>query len=410
MERAIVIQLARLGDLVQSAPALEALQTREPGWFCDLLCPAVYADIGACLPGVRRVVPWDGGAWHGFAETGDLSAAFAAFRRLVPAPYALAVNLNNHPRAILAAHAVAGRIVGPGKNGPLGGQLSPWGTYLKRIAAERGANRVHLSDAWCGLCGVRPLGRAPALRLSGLAPIALPDELQAFRNREGTKVAIAVGAGDRERQIPPSAWTSVVAQWLSVSLEGSVVLIGSRGERELAMSMLNELPARHGGRMWDAVGRTTPAQLADILSSCRWVIGSDTGPLHLGAAVGAQAIGWYVARARVHETGPYGDGHWVWQSAVPNPSDWPVAETVDLLCGAMPGGRKQQAGEWQLWRSTVDEWGARFQALDDPNESGRARQDVWSAMSEAGTGAASAFEAHQGNEVRLEPVEGGAAR
>ena len=43
------------------------------------------------------------------------------------------------------------------------------------------------------------------------------------------------------------------------------------------------------------------------------MIGSDTGPLHLGVACGARAIGWYFSRARVHETGPYGVGHYVWQ-------------------------------------------------------------------------------------------------
>ena len=54
-------------------------------------------------------------------------------------------------------------------------------------------------------------------------------------------------------------------------------------------------------------------QLAHVFNRCQWVIGSDTGPLHLGVACGARAIGWYFSRARVHETGPYGVGHYVWQ-------------------------------------------------------------------------------------------------
>ena len=59
-ERRLLIQLARLGDLVQSLPAFASLTSRDPQGPLDLLCPAPLADIARLFPDVGRVVPWNG--------------------------------------------------------------------------------------------------------------------------------------------------------------------------------------------------------------------------------------------------------------------------------------------------------------------------------------------------------------
>jgi hypothetical protein len=143
------------------------------------------------------------------------------------------------------------------------------------------------------------------------------------------------------------------------------------------------------GRVWDTTGRTTLIQTAAILSRCHWVLGSDTGPLHMGTAVGARAMGFYFARARVHETGPYGEGHWVWQAQLPAGQDvqgesrmesmgvehinrWPIAESVRLIlegrCGDAPG--------WTLWESALDRWGACY-LHNGVASMDAAREEVW---------------------------------
>jgi heptosyltransferase I len=63
-QRAILIQLARLGDLVQTLPAITALKERHPDWILDLLCPASLEPVGRMLPGISKVVKWDGAAWN----------------------------------------------------------------------------------------------------------------------------------------------------------------------------------------------------------------------------------------------------------------------------------------------------------------------------------------------------------
>ena len=121
-------------------------------------------------------------------------------------------------------------------------------------------------------------------------------------------------------------------------------------------------------------------QLAYVLNQCQWVVGSDTGPLHLAVACGAQAIGWYFSRARVHETGPYGVGHYVWQHQEHgHPGSWPVMETIQLMC------RHEQVDscstDWNLWTSHRDEWGMFYTNNGKPDHAIGERQKIWERLS-----------------------------
>jgi hypothetical protein len=161
-----------------------------------------------------------------------------------------------------------------------------------------------------------------------------------------------------------------------------VVLVGQ--ERERARYIQDQLPSSILGRLWDATGRTSLPALAEILGRCHTVIGADTGPLHLAAAVGTRVIGWYFARARVHETGPYGTDHLVWQAykskegAVSGPfgvqpTSWPIQETIDALLT----GRIQGFEEWPVWVSQCDRWGAYYSEAGRQSAPPREREDLW---------------------------------
>ncbi len=399
MSRALLIQLARLGDLVQSLPVLTALQSAQPERPLDLLCPSPLVALGELFPCVDRVYPWNGEQWHGLAtaKTTDCDQRLAQATRYLAdcafPPYSLAYNLNNHPRGMLAAHVLSDLVVGPGEHGPLNPTLPAWTGYLRQIAHDRGENRVHLADAFCGLCQVLPPSEIPRLK----APVMpLPLELERIVNGQpSTLIGIVLGAGDDDRRVPLSVWQDLIAACAEHIPQSYLLLIGGEGEREAALALEHRLPAKYLNRVVNGCGRTSLPQLVAILNRCQWVVGSDTGPLHLGAMCGARAIGWYFSRARVHETGPYGVGHYVWQrergrsgesldayGARPegsSPDYWPVMETVHLM-------RKEQVhsttDEWDLWTSHRDEWGAFYTRDDKPDEAVFRRKDTWEALSQ----------------------------
>ncbi|HJU04498.1 MAG TPA: glycosyltransferase family 9 protein [Nitrospiraceae bacterium] len=374
--RAVVIQLARLGDLIQSLPAIAALKGRDVERNLSLLCASPLASVAARFPGIDHVIPWAGAYWHRWAaQAGPIQPRVEEARSylegLMPMTYARAYNLNQHPRAVLLSTLIAARVMGPGEKGPLDRGGPPWAAYVRAVATERGQNRVHLADALCGFCGARPLG--VSLRLS-CPSVSLPEDLSAIGQEEGAWVALIVGAGDCERCVPLIRWSEWIVRFLERHAAGRVVLIGSGNEREGGRAIQDHIPSLVLGRVWDATGRTTLEQLMVILARCQWVVGADTGPLHLGAAMGARALGFYFARARVHETGPYGEGHWVWQAESGTADECPISESVDVVLSDRVSATDSQ--RWTLWQSHLDQWGAYYTHPGSPNPD-QQRERTW---------------------------------
>jgi ADP-heptose:LPS heptosyltransferase len=376
-----MIQLARLGDLVQSLPAVASLTAQYPHRSLDLLCPAPLADLARLFPEVGHVLKWNGTQWHAWAESfaGEFQPSWLReveqyLAELTTEPYTMAYVLNHHPRAILAATLLAREVQGPNLRGPLDEELSPWASYLRHVAQTRGSNRIHLSDTFCGLCGVPPPPVPPILRLP---TIDLPGDLAEIGISAGQWIAVLVGAGEADRSIPVSVWIEWISTVLLNESPCAVVLIGAERDQTTAFAIQDGLSPMIAGRLWDATGRTTLPQLATVLKRCHWAVGADTGPLHLAAAVGTSAMGFYFSRARVHETGPYGTGHWVWQADRAEPEVWPIQASVKMIREPATALQQEPVSGWSLWQSHHDEWGAIFRPVGDKELQQDPRAAVW---------------------------------
>ena len=398
LPRALIIQLARLGDLLQSLPVISSLCEKFPDRVFDLLCPLPLVRLGRLFPGIQKTIPWNGEELHILAKAWDGGSVQAFpqtteyFSQFPSTSYSEAYNLNNHSRSILAAHLFSERVIGSGDQGPLRSGRPPWVEYLREVAYERGANRIHLADAFCGLCGVTPPVRPPSVHATA---IDLPAAIELLIKMSSlVRVGIVLGAGDVDRRVPLATWRDLIEACVESLPNSLCVLIGGAGEKEAALALEDQLPPHCMARVLNCVGRTTLPQLAHVFNRCQWVIGSDTGPLHLGVACGARVIGWYFSRARVHETGPYGVGHYVWQhqSNVRSenrevsrlnhrpelPCSWPVRETIALIQGHASSDR---LSEWVLWTSQRDSWGVFYLNDEKPDDAVLQRKKVWERLS-----------------------------
>ncbi len=379
--RALFIQLARLGDLIQSLPAIEAVRDRYPDRSLDLLCSAPLATLLEKTSVIDRLIPWDGAQWRSWADQWPhnslitLRSMGSYMNSLGEVGYERVYTLNQHARGILMTQLFSKHSTAADQSRTAEQGVNPWALYLRQVAKERGPNRVHLADAWCGMCGVKPTGRAPIL---GAQETGLPSDLAAIGERSGVWVALVTGAGDPARCVSPDVWASWIRAFFMQVDDGQVVLVGSGQERDAGQAILEAMPALLQGRVWDTTGRTTLSQLMALLGRCAWVIGADTGPLHLATALGTRAVGFYFAQARVHETGPYGEGHWVFQHATQaQPNVWPIKESIELITGRDP----RAVSGWSLYESHVDRWGAFFDDGSSPQVPGQQRVGVWQALS-----------------------------
>jgi heptosyltransferase-1 len=375
MPRALVIQLARLGDLLQSLPAITQLRACYPETQFDLLCPSHLAEVGRLLPGIEKVLEWDGAAWQRRAMDAQrdlrpehLVEVDTTLMELASDRYDWAYVLNQHRRALVAGSLFAREVKGPCLHGPLGEALTPWAAYVRAVAQRRVGQRVHLADAFCGLCGVCPPGRVVTLDPPA---VRLPDDVEQIGRQGAPWIALIVGAGEIERVVPSEVWRRWIMAFLASTPKGRVVLVGT--ERERAAEIQAPLPSSALGRIWDVTGRTSLSQLAAVLARCHRVVGSDTGPLHLAAALGRPVIGWYFARARVHETGPYGFHHLVWQAEEMREDTWPVDETVMAM---REQGHQAPIG-WTVWTSHCDAWGAYYSPVGQSAVPPREREALW---------------------------------
>jgi lipopolysaccharide heptosyltransferase II len=121
----------------------------------------------------------------------------------------------------------------------------------------------------------------------------------------GPLVALAPAeAGER----PYKSWTEAgfiaVASTLAQEHDARFLVVGAERDRALG----NRLVAGLADRACNLAGRTTPSQLAAVLSHCDLLIGIDSGPMHVAAAMGRPVVGIF-GPTDPARTGPLGRGH-----------------------------------------------------------------------------------------------------
>jgi lipopolysaccharide heptosyltransferase I len=113
-------------------------------------------------------------------------------------------------------------------------------------------------------------------------------------------VALNPGAGRQEKRWPLASYRDL-AQRLNGETGAKILLLWGPGEDQLAKAI------REGSAIQPVLApRTTLPEMAALLRRCRLVIGSDTGPIHLAAALGVGTIGLYGPTSAVRN-GPYGE-------------------------------------------------------------------------------------------------------
>ena len=81
----------------------------------------------------------------------------------------------------------------------------------------------------------------------------------------------------------------------------------------------------------------------------------------------------------MHETGPYGVGHYVWQhQGHEPPGQWPVMETIQLMINEQGD---VYSPEWNLWTSHRDEWGMFYVENGKPDDAIVEREKTWERLS-----------------------------
>jgi lipopolysaccharide heptosyltransferase II len=123
---------------------------------------------------------------------------------------------------------------------------------------------------------------------------------------DGPLVALAPGESDDR---PYKSWDAggfmEVAHRLVQRESARLVVVGAESDRAIGHKITARLGPRQAANL---AGRTTPSQLAAILARCDLLIGIDSGPMHVAAAMGRPVVGLF-GPTDPRQTGPLGGGH-----------------------------------------------------------------------------------------------------
>lgn len=292
--RILLVKLSSFGDVIHALPTLEALRALYPQGRITWLVEESFAPLVAGHPALDEVWPIPR-LRFGRKTLGREAAALAAVaRRLRSRPFDLVIDLQGLLKsAIWVALARSPRKIGFG--GAREGSYLVLTEKLPRYDPDKHAVLRYLEAArYLGGPDGSPRFRLEHLLTGTGKPL---DETL-------TKPYVVLHPGARwAAKLWPAASWARLAEWLAK--QGlDLVLTGSSADRPLAAAVESECQAS----VINLAGRTNLPELAAVLKGAILAVTTDTGPMHLAAALGTRVAALFGPTAP-WRTGPFGQGH-----------------------------------------------------------------------------------------------------
>jgi lipopolysaccharide heptosyltransferase I len=291
--RILITRLSHIGDCIHAFPLAHALRERFPKSFIAWVVERPADQLLRLHPALDKVIVLPRRWYHRASEV------VRAVRELRP----LGIDVSIDPQS-LSKKAFVGRACGARKRigfaRPAGRELAP---LLNNVRVA--PNATHVVDRYMELLSPLGIVGAPAkfsLAADPAAARTVGRFLSANRLESGFAV-INPGAGWASRLWPAERF-GMTARHLGEAHELPIVVTWA-GEQEKEWA--EEIVSRSAGHAIIAPP-TNLAELAGLLRKARLFVGSDTGPLHLAAAVGAPCVSLHGATL-AEVSGPYGPQH-----------------------------------------------------------------------------------------------------
>jgi ADP-heptose:LPS heptosyltransferase len=319
VQNLLLVNLMRMGDILQMTPLIQALRQSRPAARISMLLNEAFVDVANRID-VDAVLPFPVHSLIGaVSEKDNLIQSYRRLKELVRTvsgeeAYDLVFNLTPSKSAasfcsLIAQDACRGMSLG--EDGSFQA-TDPWAAYLVAMMANRRTNPFHLVDIWLRTLGQRG-PRKLQMRLTRedvRGAETLLTECGVDPDRD-LLVGFQVSASQKEKCWSEKEFVRL-GQSLHKGLNVRVLLFGVQGEAALCQ----RIGARIPGSV-NLAGKTGVGELAGVLKRCRVLVTNDTGTQHVAAAVGTPVVVVSVGPVFFRETGPYGEGHLVFQARMP---------------------------------------------------------------------------------------------
>lgn len=279
-KRVLVIKLSALGDFMLALGAIKAVREAHPAARITLLTTPPFKSFAEKCPYIDTV------------ETDGRPDGVRATRELI-------ARIRKQKYNIIYDFQTSGRTANYFKALNLPGRKPPlWSGHAERsVFQHTNPDRAHmhtidrlteqLEEAGLGPEGGYPPDSIPMPDFSWI-PSALghrPSLTPAYFGIDSDYALIIPGASEKhpEKRWPANHFGEVARRIAETGLQP--VLIGAVAEGHLAAAIQKAEP-----RVLNLVTRTDLFQIASLASKARFVIGNDTGPMHMATLAGAPGI------------------------------------------------------------------------------------------------------------------------
>jgi len=311
----LIVKLSALGDVVHTMPALNALRRHFPQAHISWLIEAMARDLVEGHPALDRLIVWRRREFEAAFRTGRWRTAWGIFnearRQVRDRTFDLVIDFQGLLKSGLWVGLARGRRkvgFGRGMERSEGGHLF----LTERVPAI--SMEVHALERSLRLleaAGV-PVG-----------PIDYRLPITDTARQQATAFLAGNGIGPADRWIaihPMTRWQTKL--WFNdrfaavadaLTYPGlKVVFTGAPGDAPA----LDAIAASMKSRMIRTNGVGGLKVLAALLERASALVSTDTGPMHIAAAVGTPVVALFGPTAP-NRTGPHGDRHIVLRSGVP---------------------------------------------------------------------------------------------
>jgi heptosyltransferase I len=283
MTRLLVLRLSALGDVIHTIPAVAGLRDWQVQWVVEAPYQELVEIVAGVAPIPVRYRKWGKSL---LASRRDIVAAVKAMRGAD-----VSIDFQGLVKsAVLGVLAGAKTRIGFDHHAIREKPALLFTNRKVHVDTTKHVIDQNVELVASGVTGSQPVTRraeSPALQKETANWAAFPQNhnLDAFAG----KIVLLPGAGK-----PNKLWPSDRFRELARRIGSDALAVWGPGERELAEAT--------GARV---APPTNLRELAFILQQARVVIGGDTGPLHLAAALGAKVVGLY-GPTDPRRNGPYG--------------------------------------------------------------------------------------------------------
>jgi ADP-heptose:LPS heptosyltransferase len=321
--KVLLVNITRLGDMLQATPTIAGIKRENPDCHTTVLVEKQFADICHVLPGIDRVVSIDlGYTCRSLAE--ERSGVIEAYKyvsglvdELQEERFDYCLNMSSSAYTAMLLRLLNIPKTGGWTADEEGYRVieSDWARLFATSVHyhNRQYNSLNLVDVF--RCSADVEDHPYKLQVN-ILPEAKRYAEDLIRNAGftnfGPLIAVQAGASQAKRQWSPELFVEMV-KILDREYNARIILTGSPKEMSIVQPIVDGC---NSPNVFSAVGKTSIPQLAALLKECQVLVTGDTGPMHISVAAGTPVVAMFLASAYGFETGPYSEGNIVLQPVI----------------------------------------------------------------------------------------------